>query len=180
MAEAIAHYEQHGFRYIETAWAVPHAIVRVTAPNDECTFPFADGLTLVGSGEQSLLHLIEQGEISAPGKYQTTTPCFRNEVEDELHKKYFLKNELMIYAPTSPKTQLEELMAVCVSYHERVASGHNVNVVRSGKHGEWDITVNGIEVGSYGLRTYRNHTWIYGTGHAEPRVSIAMKMLENR
>jgi hypothetical protein len=36
-----------------------------------------------------------------------------------------------------------------------------------------DLTINGIEVGSYGKREFKNIKWIYGTGLAEPRFSIA-------
>lgn len=175
MADAIAYYERAGFRYVETPWAVPHAVARITSPNDECVFSFGSGQALVGSGEQSLLALAEEGKL-ATGKYQTTTPCFRNEKEDELHQKYFLKNELMVYAPINAEVELEQLLAMCVEYYSHFAQGHKVAVTPSGTLGERDITVNGIEVGSYGILTYSKHTWVYGTGHAEPRMSIAMKL----
>ena len=39
----------------------------------------------------------------------------------------------------------------------------------------YDIESNGIELGSYGIRQHENITWVYGTGLAEPRLSIAIK-----
>jgi len=174
MADAIAHYEKHGFQYLESPWAVSFPVVRITAPNDECVFGFSSGLALVGSGEQSLLALIESGTIVEPGKYQTTTPCFRNEKEDKLHRKYFLKNELMAFRPSDPEAELGSILNLCVDYLSGSASGAKVEIVRSERPGEYDINVNGIEVGSYGIKTHRDYAWVYGTGIAEPRMSLAL------
>lgn len=38
-----------------------------------------------------------------------------------------------------------------------------------------DGELNGIEIGSYGYRSYRELHWIYGTGLAEPRFTLAQK-----
>ena len=37
-----------------------------------------------------------------------------------------------------------------------------------------DIMYKDIELGSYGIRKHKNVEWIYGTGVALPRLSIAM------
>jgi hypothetical protein len=37
-----------------------------------------------------------------------------------------------------------------------------------------DLVLNGIEVGSYGVRTVGNRTWTYGTGLALPRFTVAI------
>jgi hypothetical protein len=44
-----------------------------------------------------------------------------------------------------------------------------------------DIVINGIEVGSYGLRVLNltGFIWIYGTGLALPRMTQAIKEFEN-
>jgi hypothetical protein len=34
-----------------------------------------------------------------------------------------------------------------------------------------DLTIDGIEIGSYGVRNHKNIIWVYGTGLAEPRFS---------
>jgi hypothetical protein len=37
-----------------------------------------------------------------------------------------------------------------------------------------DWTLNGVEIGSYGVRQYKNLVkWVYGTGLAEPRFTTA-------
>lgn len=38
----------------------------------------------------------------------------------------------------------------------------------------YDLEINNIEVGSYGIRQYKNLFWVYGTGLAEPRFSQAI------
>jgi hypothetical protein len=38
-----------------------------------------------------------------------------------------------------------------------------------------DIELGGIELGSYGYRSYGRLHWIYGTGFAEPRFSQAVR-----
>ena len=39
----------------------------------------------------------------------------------------------------------------------------------------YDITINGEELGSYGIRKCEFLKWIYGTGCAEPRLSTLIK-----
>jgi hypothetical protein len=39
-----------------------------------------------------------------------------------------------------------------------------------------DLMIDGIEIGSYGIRTYNAITWVYGTGLAEPRFSKVNKL----
>ena len=42
----------------------------------------------------------------------------------------------------------------------------------------FDIVCNGIELGSYGIRSCPFLDWIYGTGCAEPRTSSLIKKIE--
>ena len=51
-------------------------------------------------------------------------------------------------------------------------SKNSVDVVPT-KEG-YDLMINGIEVGSYGLRMGNGYEWVYGTGLAEPRFSVAI------
>ncbi len=173
LARAISHYERCGFTHVETTWVSTKEVMMITAPSDACLTPFTDGLFLVGSGEQSFLAMIEEGKL-VPGKHQTTTPCFRNEpVVDELHRRYFLKNELMVYAPKEPEKALAEMIDMSRAYLARIAKGRVVEVIASEKAGEQDITLSGIEVGSYGIRSHGEHLWVYGTGLALPRFTQA-------
>ena len=41
-----------------------------------------------------------------------------------------------------------------------------------------DILINGIEYGSYGIRTFKDFYYIYGTGVALPRFSKIYKTLK--
>ena len=43
-----------------------------------------------------------------------------------------------------------------------------------------DIELNGIEIGSYGYRSYKDFHWIYGTALAEPRFSLAAGFAESK
>jgi hypothetical protein len=43
-------------------------------------------------------------------------------------------------------------------------------------NGSFDLICKGIELGSYGIRKYNNHKWIYATGVAEPRLSQVCKL----
>ena len=41
----------------------------------------------------------------------------------------------------------------------------------------FDLEYNGIELGSYGIRSCEYLDWIYATGLAEPRMSMVKNML---
>ena len=43
----------------------------------------------------------------------------------------------------------------------------------------YDLIYDNIELGSYGIRTYKNLKWIYATGIAEPRFSNTLKEIQN-
>jgi hypothetical protein len=52
-------------------------------------------------------------------------------------------------------------------------SGYHKRSITKGKYGE----IKGYELGSYGIRKYKNlFQWVYGTGCAEPRLSIVEKL----
>jgi seryl-tRNA synthetase len=101
LAEAIDHYSLRGYRYIETPWAVDHRYTDATKPAGRRDFYCLDGY-LVASGEQSFMSAMHSGELQPGNKYQTITPCFRDEAVDELHQTWFLKLELIWYSPSLP------------------------------------------------------------------------------
>jgi hypothetical protein len=41
----------------------------------------------------------------------------------------------------------------------------------------YDLECNGIEIGSYGIRSCEYLEWIYATGLAEPRMSIVKNIV---
>ena len=118
------------------------------------------------------------------GEFQTVTPCFRNEIQDFSHRKHFMKNELII-ADSSDSRDLDQIikdaMEFFVTYSdgelkvEEVKNDDNVTKIN------YDITMGGYELGSYGIRKFNNLSWVYGTGVAEPRFSSIIEAnIENR
>ena len=97
------YYELNGYENIESPWMVDEEISNITKPKDKRNFFVSpDGgkgdKVLVASGEQSFLQLIKDGLLKLRKKYQTTTPCFRDESETtDLTKTYFMKMELIYW-----------------------------------------------------------------------------------
>ncbi len=167
IADAERFYAERGFVKIDVPWIVDRKAYQATFPLTG-NFPyFTLGGFLVASGEQSFVQLILDGELP-PGKYQCTTPCFRDELEqDELHLPYFYKVELINF--TSKAGSYAELANIAFDYFSRYCS-----VEYEYLHGEQtDIIEHNtrIELGSYGRRQYNGIVWDYGTGLAEPRLS---------
>src|ERR1700722_19548558 len=92
---SIFYYKTNGFEYIEVPWTVDESISNMTKPDYKKNF-FLKEKSLVGSAEQSFMQLIKENKLNY-GKYITTTPCFRDEIVDDLHKQYFMKTELIVY-----------------------------------------------------------------------------------
>jgi hypothetical protein len=74
LAEAVSHYERIGYRYVEVPYGVPEDIIRLTLPEEFACSTVEPFGSLVGSAEQSLLHL-----DLPPGAYVACSPCFRPE-----------------------------------------------------------------------------------------------------
>lgn len=138
--------------------------------------------TLVGSAEQGFLSLAIKGFIT-PGKYQAITPCFRDESFDSTHTKYFMKNELFILLDNNltlsagdVQAKVRHVLSDAMSFFESEVSIPVTSVVTNFSDTSYsvDLEINGIEVGSYGVRSAGHLTWIYGSGCAEPRMTIAM------
>lgn len=182
LAEAIEFYSQRGYHYLETPWIVDHRYTEVTKPAGRRDFYCLDGY-LVASGEQSFMSAMHFGELEPGGKYQTVTPCFRDEAVDELHQTWFLKLELIWYRPNLPvkygavysvMNDANSLMSRHIKT-QRTSPGM-CSEDPTAKHGAftYDIeSVEGIELGSYGYRRLLSEHWIYGTGLALPRFTVA-------
>lgn len=176
LAEAVKFYTEHDFKYIEVPWLVEREITLITCPDEERIIKTLGHGDLVGSAEQSFLQLqlLDSHQL---GNFVACTPCFRNEPQiTKLHQKTFMKVEL--YSTGKDHTTVFENMIMLVTkFFERYVSNESIHqvVTRDG----FDLEIAGIEVGSYGLRRYGNHSWIYGTGVAEPRFSVALQELKN-
>lgn len=172
---SIKFYEDNGFNRIESPWTVTKSISAITKPEGKIDWEInGKNKVLVASGEQSFLYLYLKGFLPK-GKYQTTTPCFRDEVFDQYHTKYFIKNELIVTDNVNQE-ELHKMIKICKKFFEKELK-EDVEV-RETEIG-YDIEVRGIEIGSYGIRGCEYLDWIYGTGVAEPRLSMIKNIIKN-
>lgn len=134
--------------------------------------------TVVASAEQSFLQLEKDGSLN-PGNWMALTPCYRDEIFDDTHLPVFLKLELMclgkdgVYHTRSEAMHLAEKM----SKFFRKTYGMPTHLVETEEG--WDVMYDNLELGSFGVRrTLTGKSYIYGTGLAEPRASIALSRFE--
>jgi hypothetical protein len=159
-------YQLKGFKYIDSPWLVCGSAIDTTTPSKSERFTIKNKF-LVGSGEQSFIDMIINGKLE-PGRYCTTTPCFRDEIEDELHQIYFMKTELIDTFDVS-QNSLQRIISICKEFFETYTT---VDIIKTDRD-QFDIIdkKTEIELGSYGIRNTREFSWIYATGVAEPRLS---------
>ncbi len=181
VARAIEAYETAGYKYVETPWLVSSTAIKATLPPDRHGFHLSNPVReprhhhLVGSAEQGFLQMMLNGELK-PGHYCSAGPCFRDEpVIDDQHQVSFFKIELIHYL--GPQ---EELRGARVMAHNadlvmwRLFDKEYPTVYVATEAG-YDLTVNDVEVGSYGTREHKGHRWVYGTGLALPRATYALR-----
>jgi hypothetical protein len=171
-AVAGTQYVACGFKDLPQPWTASVEAIYATLP------PKAQpsGLTsngehiLLGSAEQAFIDRMLDGSMK-PGRWQATTPCFREElVIDGLHKPYFMKLELIDYMPSDPDAALQRIIAdaaLVLGHHLAWCPALGVEKTEQG----YDLMLRGHEIGSYGIREYQGHHWVYGTGLAEPRFT---------
>lgn len=172
--DSIEFYTEHGFVRIESPWTISSAISNITKPPGCNDFTIAEkNKVLVASGEQSFLALYNKGFLPK-GKFQTVTPCFRDETFTPLNTKYFIKNEL-IKTDKVDESELQSLITTAQQFFARWIGETTVVVVPTKEGISYDILYNNVELGSYGIRKCDFLTWIYGTGVAEPRLTMTMQ-----
>jgi hypothetical protein len=191
LSAALEWYASEGYEYVEVPWAVPTNVVSITLPSVRSPYgviedgrPFQNAL--VGSAEQSFLHLTLRGLLDiryedTPRSYVAISPCFRDDSLDQVHQKQFMKVELfepyhVSASDTFLDARLQRTIRKARDFFLRYIPAEKLEVVRT--HEGWDIVANGVELGSYGVRvcqlpgtTLDVFTWVYGTGVAEPRLS---------
>lgn len=180
--KSIQHYERLGYKRIESPWTVTKAVSDITRPEGAKEFELKhdDNKVLVASGEQSFLYLYLKGFLPK-GKFQTVTPCFRHDSFDSLHSKYFIKNELIVTDFVS-KIRLDTVVQEAYQFFRLYFHADNLFITEDSS-GNKDImykkriglTHDVIELGSYGIRKCSFLTWIYATGCAEPRLTMALQ-----
>lgn len=186
VAKAISIYEADGFRYVEVPWYVSDLSVNVTLPRGvkalRCVRPSDSplrippilDLPLVGSAEQSFIEMALHGELD-PGKYVAASPCFRDDKPDNLHQKTFFKVELIEITSARPsKAAVRAMAEIALSFYHMLEGGEAAEIVETPEG--LDISLRGVELGSYGRRSLYGLNWVYGTGFAEPRFSIVSAM----
>lgn len=177
LLEAINYYEKHGFKYLEMPWLISPDISSITKP-DSCKHFYINDKVLVASGEQSFLQEIANNNLG-PGRYCCLTPCFRDEKNlSKTHRQYFMKVELIevrrsIEDPLNDYQQdsLDDMINLCWLF---LSSYVKCDIIKT-DIGYDIISHNGLELGSYGIREHpKVGQWIYATGCAEPRTSLAI------
>lgn len=181
LQDSIDFYENHNFKRIEAPWTVTKAISNITKPphvkDGEGFWTILEkDKVLVSSGEQSFLYLYLKGFLPK-GQFQAITPCFRNDLFDSIHTKYFMKNELIETENVNAR-RLKEIIGLAQNFFQTKLKGlvevcpTNVN--------EYDLVYDTgnekIELGSYGIRSCEYLQWIYATGCAEPRLSHCQQL----
>ena len=174
IAKAEKFYSAYGFSKVEVPWTVTKQISDITRPSDKKDFRLIheDGKVLVASAEQSFLYQYSKGYLPK-GKFLATTPCFRKEPFDSSHTKYFIKTELI---NTEDLSSLDEMVGMAFEFFSTFSpriDRKKLKIVEIIKEKEYDITYDGVESGSYGIRHCEFLSWVYGTGCAEPRLSFA-------
>lgn len=172
---SIENYELYNFSRIESPWTVTPYISGLTKPADKIDYKLEHNKkVLVASGEQSFLYLYLKGFLPK-GTYQTVTPCYRDEIFDLTHTKYFLKNELIDTLHVNEDSLMAMINMCCMFFKKNLKYPGEVKVIKTGDS-SYDIEYKGVEIGSYGIRSCEFLEWIYGTGLAEPRFSTCQKM----
>ncbi len=165
IADAQDFYIEKNYEPISIPWVVGIEAYTSTLPDRVEHYATLGGF-LVGSAEQSFIQLLIQGEKL--GRIQAASPCFRSEDHDELHSPYFFKLELFDNTVEMNEANVLSVLNDAREFFER----HVETEVVQESEKSWDIVAkhSGVELGSYGIRTYKEHQWIYGTGVALPRL----------
>lgn len=178
LGKATQFFTHSGFLQKETPYALPELYHSYTKPHDNSSFILNQGMfsaephELVGSAEQGFIYLILNHLALENDRLFSVTPCFRCDNYDLLHQPWFMKLELFHYS-----SDIEDLLAMInlVKQFIEQETIQPLKLVITGQN-TYDLELNGIEIGSFGFRTVEGLTFIYGTGLALPRFSIANNM----
>lgn len=176
--KSLLFYENKGYKRIESPWTVTEAVIDITRPffvNEKYKIE-TKKKCLVASAEQSFLYLYLKGFLPL-GKFQSCTPCFREEEFDKTHSKYFMKNELIVTDIVDEIELLRVLEHAYRFFSDMFPGRENFLKIKTIElNKSYDIEFNGIELGSYGIRECEYLSWIYATGCAEPRLSYCQNL----
>lgn len=175
IADAQDFYIEKNFEPIAVPWVISIEAYTSTLPPRTEHYGTLGGF-LVGSAEQSFIEKMLNGEEL--GRVQASTPCFRSEDHDEIHSPYFFKTELFDNTVPLNAKSVHEVLDCAREFFERYLPTE----VTHEDDLQWDIVAkhNGLELGSYGVREYREFGWIYGTGVALPRLQQALESVPSK
>ncbi len=166
------YYESASFQPTATPWLVSEEAYCATCPPEATRWSSPLGLYHVASAEQGFIQMMLDGNIPCK-QLQATSPCFRHESYDNLHKPYFYKLEL--YSPEATEKEMWRVIKLAAGLFETL--GVSCCLEQTGESA-WDLVDDRqfIELGSYGLRKFQHHEWVYATGIALPRFDIVKQI----
>lgn len=179
LSDSVEFFEKTNYQRVEAPWWVSKEIMDITAPPEPRNTYYleANKKCLVASGEQSFLYMAAKDRLPK-GKYQTITPCFRDESIGILRKKGFMKNELIRTDKVDDATLQTMILDSLEFFSTQVPDKNKLKVVKTDIG--YDIEYGGIEIGSYGIRSCDILDWVYGTACAEPRTTRAIEITTRR
>lgn len=177
ISDAIGYYQSIGYQYIEVPWIVYRKATLATAP--EWVRPFETFMgDLVGSGEQGFIQMMMNGVLE-PGKYVCATPCFRDEPYlDDIHMNCFFKVELINTENVNERAWMDMMEDARVFFSHSGLMAYKSKITDD----QYDLNDlrTDIELGSYGIRRHKDLAWVFGTGCAEPRLSLVLAKNDKR
>lgn len=179
LAEAVTYYKSLGYTQIEVPWIVEKDVSMQTCPHENNAFKLDGGNKhLIGSAEQGFIQILKLNPnlLDYDKFYFSVSPCFRYETQDELHSLWFMKLELFLKRRPESCHLLSHLhlMDAARRLFNKLINDKVTYYLRRDNLKYDDIVYNGIELGSYGKRDYNGIDFLYGTGLALPRMSIAI------
>ena len=187
MGRSVSHYTVRGFEYVEVPWIVDQRYSMLTAPSGTSNIqvsgfvnnPSINNDYFVASAEQAFIQMMDNKQLVKDKFYQTVSPCLRDDVVDKLHQTQFMKNELFLFTDDEEHANwcLQKMIANARMLFKHFVSADDISLEDIDDPRalvQTDINVNGIEVGSYGIRKIGFMFIVFGTGIALPRFTIAM------
>lgn len=172
--QAISFYERAGVLMAKVPYLVDPDIMQFTCPPGviDRRLTHVDGKQYVASAEQSFLQLEKEGQLD-DATFMALTPCYRDEtILDDVHLNIFLKLEIFDYSPPSFFDAPYFWARCMVEFFEE--QGLWTHIVKT-DIGYDVLTKSDLELGSFGYRTSpKGVQYVYATGLAEPRASIAI------
>lgn len=184
--DAMDFYSWNHFNNVNVPYIVDVDVSGITKPGFCYDLHHNKNKVYVASGEQSFIQLMKENKLK-DGQSMCITPCYRDEIDlDETHYLMFLKLELIIYYKKwddlnsfykEMDEKLNYMISVAKKFFEEVTKikflKSDIQVIQINED-QYDIIINGIEVGSYGIRETPYGNFIYGTGLALPRFEQAI------